>query len=115
MNTVQLLTETRKLLSDPARHTTNEFARTQSGVPCDVADECAFMFCAIGGLRYIGRHEEVVSDAKHYLQEAIHEMVRRPYIANFNDNHPHHEIMAAFDRAAELARAAQPPEKARPQ
>jgi hypothetical protein len=107
MDALEILVGTRELLSDPDRHTRNDYARMADGDGCGIMSKDAVKFCAYGGLRRVGwtSPPESFLRAEGYLRAGIHHFHPFCPITSFNDTQPHETVMAAFDRAIELAKA----------
>lgn len=114
---VEVLTEARELITPPERWTRGWYARDAEGREVDATDPNAVCFCSIGALcRAEGRFEPGVSPvATEYLIEATGSEDTFG-ILDFNDGKlpdpwskprhapaRHRKVLAAFDRAIELA------------
>ena len=103
MDTVQqILIAARALIATPEKWTQGESARTSYGLPCGFYADCADQFCMSGALERVcsgDRHRASV--AGNYLRDAI----SASSFVNWNDapERTHADVMAAFDRAIELA------------
>lgn len=115
MSTVEILQKARDLISDPARWTQDAYARDEHGREGAEPNDCdAVCFCSLGAI-----YRTTSIDIAEYLpysvtlnlaqeMQAVETDTRgkcERYIADFNDGHTHAEVLAAFDRAIEKAKA----------
>lgn len=108
---VYVLTETRKLLSVPERWTKKQFARDALGGTADPTGPLAVCFCVEGAI-----HRAAVGDAHIEARLAAKQILRQAIglgvldgLPGWNDapERTHAEVLAAFARAIELAKAAE--------
>lgn len=100
---VDVLVAARKLIEKPENWTTCVLSRDVDGAPVSAFATRAFCWCSIGAIiRAEGRGHE--SGACTLLAKAI----GTDDITEFNDSHAHPEVLAAFDKAIELAKGNQP-------
>lgn len=88
-STVEVLREARDLISYPERWT--------RGVFCDERGRR----CATGAVW----KATVTNPINHPAMTLLLRVVNTPTVTGFNDSHSHAEVLAAFDRAIELAEA----------
>lgn len=104
MNTLQILKDARALIADEKNWTKDAFARNSSGEKVDPTNEGAVCFCAIGALaKAAGVNPEGELPAENLLVSEMLEWDARDSIPDFNDSHPHADVLTLFDRA--IARA----------
>jgi hypothetical protein len=98
---LDLLTAGQNLIRDPQHWTQKAFARTKEGHAVNELEPKAVCFCTLGALFKAnqGGSGQTCEDAFRIL----HQVIPPGGIPMFNDNHTHAEVMAAFDRARELA------------
>lgn len=107
METVEILTKARELISDESRWTKNDYAADNVGYVVEFSDPRACAFCALGAIL---RVVEAKDDNDPTAREADRLLVRAiggtvPYdVAVFNDTHSHGEVLDLFDRAIALAK-----------
>ena len=103
MRTHEILIEVRKLLDDPARHTTGAFARDKQWANCEVGSRYATQWCVMGAL------EKVIAPGCEHSDRAysfIYQAISPTSLAWFNDHYSHDEVLAALDKAIALAEEA---------
>jgi hypothetical protein len=101
---LDLLTRAQDLIRDPAHWHQGWFAVDADGRECPSDSKQAVCFCSIGAMaRAKPETHQLTQLARKYLQEAIG---LEQSIVDFNDTHTHDQVMAMWDRARELARAA---------
>lgn len=98
MNTVETLKAAKALISDPTKWTQGAYARDAEGTVTDPFASDAACWCSVRSIVAVSREWFFASES--LLEKAIGGGVIR-----FNDMHTHAEVMAAFDRAIELAEA----------
>lgn len=82
--------------------TTGAFARYPNGYACSSEDPQAVRWCAAGALTLACRFEAGAWEkARGYLDRVI----KPGQLVTYNDTHSHAEVLAAFDKAIELAKA----------
>jgi hypothetical protein len=99
-NTIEVLKAARELISDPAHWTQEDFAKDVFGLPVEPLYHRAVCFCALGALAKaynLDPHEIDHSEAAYAIADAVN--IGVDYIPEFNDDHSHAEILAAFDAA----------------
>jgi len=115
---LQILTEARALLSDPKRWTEGDFALDEHGNGVYWHADSAVCWCALGAIGRVAGAEEDPDEGARQVQrfasEAVallHEVIdwdgvssMADGVAYWNDHHDHAEVLAAFDRAIELAK-----------
>jgi hypothetical protein len=103
MTTLQILTAARELLSDEARWTKKVFARSRSRRVLDAASSDAVCWCSLGAICRISLGDDVLRLG---AEEILRSTVKMP-IGQFNDDPAttHADVLDAFDRAIEKARA----------
>ena len=118
LSPLETLIKARELISDPERWTQGVYARNRSGHRVIYYESDACRFCSLGAIRrsvsetggfdlkremdatsILARAIAGVSPRKQWSSEAV--------VFEFNDTHTHAEVLAAFDRAIERARADQ--------
>ncbi len=93
---VETLKAARELISVPERWTQGESARGKTGRKVDFRGPYAVCWCSSGAVYKIGG--PCTSMANRYMDRAT----GGDYVT-FNDTHTHPEVLAAFDKAIELA------------
>lgn len=101
MNTLEILTKARDLISDPARWTQKAFARDNSGESINNRSSYAVCWCAMGAV-YKTSSNNRASVPFSFLHAAA-----GMWAGNFNDTHTHAEVLAVFDKAIEAAKETQ--------
>lgn len=97
---LEILIAARELISVPERWTKGAMARDARGNSVPVGSKVANQFCSKGAvLHSCNRAGGGYFEAIRYLGLAMHDLVAR-----WQDEHEHPEVLAAFDRAIELAR-----------
>jgi hypothetical protein len=104
---VEVLIAARELISVPERWTKSAYARSADGRPigpCGVASQDAVCWCPVGA---VDRLVEDGTDLAAYALDYLQMVVGGGRVANWNDaqERTHAEVLAAFDKAIELARA----------
>jgi len=100
---LEVLTEARDLIADPAHWTQGWFARDMFGGSVDARSPSAACFCTLGAFgRALGRHFMDVTG--HPAVERLRSLLPRQDIARFNDTHSHADVIAAFDHAIDAVR-----------
>ena len=101
MTTVELLTASRDLISEPERWTQDAYARDIHGEPTDAVGDGAVCWCATGALWSAG-HDH---NGKHFYdlyEDAVGELTQaagRKSLVLYNDGHTHNQVLALFDEA----------------
>lgn len=101
MNTVEVLKAAKALISDPAKWTQRSYARNAGGFSTCPTNGDAECWCSVGAIECVAGNSDLCLIAESKLCAAI----GGGGIIRFNDMHTHSEVMAAFDRAIELAEA----------
>lgn len=102
---VKLLQDARNLISKPENWTQVDFAKKADGSGTYSHSDDAVCWCSLGALNKVdslSENSQVRKLAKAFLKAAMGEPV-----AVFNDYHTHAEVLAAWDKAIELAKEAQ--------
>jgi hypothetical protein len=86
-----------ELLSDPARWTTEEFAKDADGFPVNPRDGRAVCWCLLGALEKCYGSSYTPEYDK--LSEAIRQRVGDPWVVEFNDRATHSEIIEVVTKA----------------
>ena len=99
MTTADTLRAARALIEQPERWTQNAYARDDSRQPCSPTDLIATCWCATGAISRVSRwsitNENKAWDTLNFITGVS--------VARFNDSRTHAEVLAAFDRAIEIA------------
>jgi hypothetical protein len=95
---IETLKAARELISVPERWTQHDYARDRDGYYVAANDKAAVCWCSLGALLKASEGGGKYSAAKNALSTAI-----KGSVVEFNDTHKHPEILAAFDKAIELA------------
>lgn len=98
MTTADTLRAARALIERPERWTQGAMARRADGLRCRHEDDAACRWCTSGAVRRVAQSGEEAAAALRRLYE-----VMKTTPPDFNDSHTHAEILAAFDRAIEIA------------
>jgi len=101
MRPIDLLRQARELLADPKRWTQGTGARAGDGLATGVHSANAICWCAWGALVYVHTDLNSLSDSL----DLIATIVGESEVSSWNDapERTHEEVLAAFDRAIELA------------
>ena len=102
---VKLLKDARNLIAKRENWTQDDYAKTADGNGVYSKSDEAVCWCSLGALTKLSPTDEdkqVRKLAKSLLREAMDSP-----IAIFNDSHTHEEVLAAWDKAIELAKAAE--------
>lgn len=106
MKTSEILIKAKAIISNPDKWTQGAFARNYDGEEVSPISSQAVCFCSIGALKAsVGKDQSEVTmfylvNARDYLMKATPD----GYIAVFNDEHTHEEVMAVWDKAIKLAK-----------
>lgn len=108
MNTKELLTKAKELISDPNKWTKESFARNKDNKPVEYLSPDATCFCAIGAIRKVGYSNESFTKtlpAEIKLQREVQKNTIFAEVASFNDFllTTHEEVLHLFDKAIEAA------------
>lgn len=108
METVEILTKARELISDESRWTKYAYTRKADGEKADDQMDVAVCFCGVGAIAKVkGQNpmDATESFEAYLLAQAagVRDVVD---FFTFNDTHTHAEVLAAFDRAIAAAREA---------
>ena len=85
--------------SKPERWTQGWFARDENMVEVTSRSTTARCWCAAGAITKVAQRESY-DEALYYLVQAV----GGGMISTFNDSSLHNQVLAAFDRAIELAK-----------
>lgn len=99
---VKLLQDARNLISKPENWTQADFAKTADGSGVDSNNDKAVCWCSLGAINKVSPpidDNQARKRAKLLLRKAM-----GGAIAIFNDSHTHAEVLAAWDKAIELAK-----------
>ena len=110
MSALDVLTKTRELLSDPERWTKGSMAKNASGCTVRPDREDAVCFCLDGALtRAAGGSGNGYPEATRILEETVSERPWAFCYVDWNDDaaRTHAEVLAALDKAIDLARGRQ--------
>lgn len=111
MTVVELLTRARKRIERPECWTQGEFARDEYGDEVPSRDEDAVCWCMYGAVTaHVSIHSSQFTTASEFLHKAVGQILGEEpddIAEDFNDTDGrlHSEVLAAFDRAIELATA----------
>lgn len=105
MNTVEILTKARELISDESRWTRGSYAVTDEGRFTQPWEDDACRFCALGAIKKAGGFRDDSNPAAKFLGEVLRaQFVDNGRVDDFNDARSHAEVIALFDRAIAAAR-----------
>lgn len=104
-STVDVLKKARALIEKPKNWTQHEYARNKLGENVLSLSPAATCWCALGAIIKFSDGAHVISHAERALERVI---AGRLSVSSFNDSHSHAEVLAAFDRAIELAASTEP-------
>ena len=96
---IETLKAARELISVPERWTQGEYARGVSARPVAVQSRYAVCWCAKGALNRVQSNHYINFQTAIVLERAMGSLA----IGKFNDTHSHGQVLAAFDKAIELA------------
>lgn len=102
---VKLLQDARNLISKPENWTQEDFAKKVDGSGTYYRNDEAVCWCSLGALTKVSPPVED-SQTKKHAKLLLREAMDGP-IAMFNDSHTHEEVLAAWDKAIEAAKAAE--------
>lgn len=98
-----ILRQSREKIADPKHWTKGNFAQDEEGEPVSTTSPRAVCWCAIGAIDATAGGLA----ALYWLSDAVHEKAGPSCsVSEFNDKSEHADVLAAFDRAIELAEAA---------
>ncbi len=107
MSVLTTLRAARKLIEHEENWTTEVYARDKLGETVSFTDDQACCWCASGAVYAIDDYWDEHNDALEELRISCNECYGDRYIAAFNDNHTHAEVLALFDiTIARLEKAA---------
>lgn len=100
MKTSEILTEAKALIADSKHWTQGTEARDAFGRPCHPRWSAAVCFCGVGALECViaGVRNPEGTSAATRAKAALREVTGMG-VVRFNDNHPHAEVMEAWDKA----------------
>lgn len=109
----EILIGARELLASPLNWTKGYYAKTQLRDQCEAEDSRAYCFCMVGALaRAAGKttelgHEDSYQRATTPELEYLVKATGETHIPGYNDDseRTHAEVIAAFDKAIQLAQA----------
>jgi hypothetical protein len=104
MDTVEILTKARELISDEGRWTRLSYARDADGNVVRPNDPDAVCFCAMGALLRASKKSMAYEDEEIPGFSELRKAMRRD-VTRYNDAFSHKAVVLAFDRAIELAKA----------
>lgn len=99
---LQILQEARELISDPGRWTQRAFARNSRGKEVGFSDKDACRFSGLGAVYRTSQDDTQRSLAHSLLNRACRRIF---WVWQDMPKRTHAQVLAAFDRAIELARA----------
>lgn len=105
---VEILTEARSIIADPAQWATGTFARDVKGEAVDPITSDAVCFCALGALykssgRYFDIYKSKIAPNRLLVSSAFHLYGKSlPFV---NDRLGHSAVMAVYDYAIEKAKS----------
>lgn len=107
MKSSEILVAARDIISDPKHWTQGYYALDMYGAHREAQSKDAVCFCSLGAVaKAAGRNTGVAHPNKgvelSYLIDAINREDVGD-IVHFNDSHDHAEVLAAFDKAIQLA------------
>lgn len=100
MNTLEVLTQARELISDPARWTRGYMARNKSGDAVSEKSPGAVCWCSIGAMMAVAGS---FPNEIYLAWDVLEQLTGVGLLAYFNDNHTHEQVMEMFDAAIILA------------
>lgn len=104
MNTCEILTAAKSLISDRNNWTQGDFAVDSCGKDVSIRSDRAVKFCAIGAVRRTGHKNNVdYSWAEHLLSETA-KLYHDDEITHVNDTCGHSTVLGLFDKAIELSK-----------
>lgn len=104
MSPAEILRVAREKISAPKHWTKGEYARDGHGKPVFSQSPDAVCWCARGAI-YAADPDDKDRLSHRFLREAIQEQAGHDSIVGFNDGTRHDRVLAAFDRAIQLAEA----------
>lgn len=102
MTTVEILIAARALITPPDKWTQGEIARDDEGNATSPTAMDAVCWCAQGAIAKVAGGHYLIG--AFYARDTLRKVAGNK-VFNFNDGHTHAEVLAALDRAIELARA----------
>lgn len=103
MTALEIAERAYALIEDPARWTTNFFARNkQGGASVEPESQQATCWCSLGAVRRVIGPELINAEAE--IARAL-EAATGEWITEFNDTHSHAEVLAGWRKAIESLRA----------
>lgn len=102
---VKLLQDARNLISKPENWTQADFAKKVDGSGTYSHSDDAVCWCSLGALTKVSPPVED-SQTKKHAKLLLRKTMNKP-ITIFNDSHTHEEVLAAWDKAIEAAKAAE--------
>ncbi len=98
----QALTDARALITPVAQWTQGELALNNDGHAVNSKDKTAICWCAAGSIRKVSNTDYEFTASFNFLKVYI--LTGAQYIADYNDNHTHTEILQLFDTAIAAAK-----------
>lgn len=107
MKTSEILIKAKSLIDTPEKWTTETLARNSAKKPVGFDSEEAVCFCSLGALHRIFEDMGDENSALHFNKSKnyLRMGTQHQFIAHFNDDATHEEVMVAWDKAIELAKA----------
>lgn len=102
MNNYDILTNAQNLIRDPKNWTQELYARDEDDHAVEPASKQAVCYCSLGAIM---RVTGLDSDTTEHPTFDLLEVAMGSFVTEFNDDRTHAEVMAAFDKARELAAA----------
>lgn len=101
MKTSEILIKAKSLIDSPEKWTQEVFARDAKKQQVEHKSPDAVCFCSLGALSLVaGKDSYDFATARQYLRAAIGDQ----FIASFNDDHTHEEVMSAWDKAIQISK-----------
>lgn len=112
MNTLEVLTNARFIISDIEHWCQGAYAIDNTGSECAIHEDFTYAFCAVGALCKVATHDTIaVMDLPAYraLNKAVEQLGDSGGVASWNDGEEyeiaHARVLRAFDLAIEKAKA----------
>ena len=106
MKTSKFLLTAKKFIDAPEKWTQGSDARTEDGIGVSARSIRAVCYCSVGALQKLHDPIDFYDDTNRHEMAAYKYLriaMRNRNIAEFNDCHTHAEVMAAWDKAIQLA------------
>ena len=101
MGAKQILIDARKLIEAPERWTQHTYAKTKNGLEVSSRDRRAVCWCSAGAYNKVTEDMDYSSPKALLAWDAL--VSATGIVTKFNDTHTHAEVLAAFDKAIEMA------------